>query len=83
MITRRTLEGAEKCALRDFLREECRAMDFQVSTSQDNQGTEASYMCLSSSWRRRFDIVASCLMKMQAGALDIVGAKTSDANDAL
>ena len=26
MITRRTLEGALKCALRDFLREECRAM---------------------------------------------------------
>lgn len=83
MITRRTLEGAEKCALRDFLREEWRAMDLQVSVSQDSQGTEASYMCLSSSWRRRFDIVASCLMKMQAGALDIVGAKTSDANDAL
>ena len=27
MITRRTLEGALKCALRDFLREECRAME--------------------------------------------------------
>ena len=58
-------------------------MYYQVSTSQDDQGTEASYMCLSSSWRRRFGIVASCLMKMQAGALNIVGAKTSDANDAL
>ena len=32
MITRRTLEGAEKCALRDFLREEWRAMYFRVST---------------------------------------------------
>ena len=83
MITRRTLEGAEKWALRDFLREEWRAIDFQVSTPQDEQGTEASYMCLSSSWRRWFDIVASCLMKIQAGALNIVGAKTSDANDAL
>ena len=73
MITRRTLEGAEKCALRDFLREEWRAMNFQISTSQDDQGTKASYMCLSSSWRRWFDIVASCLMKMQAGALEYCG----------
>ena len=56
---------------------------FQVSASQDDQGTEASYMCLFSSWRRRFDIVASCLMRMQAGALDIVGAKTDDANGVL
>ena len=82
MITRRTLEGAEKCALRDFLREEWRATDFRVSTSQDGQGIEKPYMYLSSSWRRWFDIVASCLMKMQTGALNIVGAKTSDANDA-
>ena len=29
MITRRTLEGAEKCALRDFLREEWRAIFFK------------------------------------------------------
>ena len=82
-MTRRTLEGAEKCALRDFLREEWSAMNSRVSTSQGNQGREASYMCLSSSWRRRFDIFASCLMKMRAGALDIVGAKTSDANDCI
>ena len=27
MMTRRTLDGALKCALRDFLREECRAVD--------------------------------------------------------
>ena len=82
MITRRTLEGAEKCALRDFLREEWRAMDFQVSTSQDHQGREASYMCLFSSWRRRFDTITSCLMKMQAVLWNIVGAKTIDANNA-
>ncbi len=83
MITRRTLEGAEKCALRDFLREEWRAMDFQVSARQDHQGKEASYMCLSSSSWRLFDIVASCLMKVQAVLWNIVGAKTIDANDAL
>ena len=83
MITRRTLEGAEKCALRDFLREEWRAINLQVSTSLDEQGTQASYMCLSSSWPQWSDVVASCLMKIQAGALNIVGAKTSDANDAL
>ena len=58
-------------------------MNSRVSTSQGNQGTEASYMCLSSSWRRRFDVFASYLMKMRAGALDIVGAKTCDASDAL
>ena len=40
-------------------------------------------MCLSSSWRRCFDIVASCLMETQAVLWDIVGAKTIDANDAL
>ena len=27
MMTRRTLDGALKCALRDFLREECRAVN--------------------------------------------------------
>ena len=83
MITRRTLEGAEKCALRDFLREEWRATYSQVSTPQNDEDIEAPYMCLSSSWRRRFDSVASCLMEMQAVLWNIVGAKTIDANDAL
>lgn len=32
MIERRMLEGAEKCALRDFLLEECRAVNLSIPT---------------------------------------------------
>ena len=45
MITRRTLEGAEKCALRDFLREEWRAMIIHVSRLHKAHALERPYMC--------------------------------------
>jgi len=32
MIVRRSPDGALKCALRDFLREECRAAGYRVSS---------------------------------------------------
>ncbi len=36
MIVRRTLDGAPKCALRDFLREECRAVESSVSNAYED-----------------------------------------------
>ena len=45
MMTRRTLDGALKWALRDFLREECRAMDVSKSALKGlhSQGTTIAY----------------------------------------
>ena len=60
MITRRTLDGAPKCALRDFLREEWRAGSHQVSRRHSNKSMEEAYRYLSSSWRRCVDVVAGC-----------------------
>lgn len=41
MMTLRTLEGAWKCALRDFLREECSAVDVcrQPGSDPEDEGS--------------------------------------------
>ena len=44
MITRRTLDGALKWALRDFLREEWRAAEDSVSTKIQSQNRYKTYM---------------------------------------
>lgn len=44
MIVRRTLDGAEKCALRDFLREELMPV-MAVSIRYRNPNVVVSYWC--------------------------------------
>ena len=45
MMTRRTLDGALKWALRDFLREEWRAVEDSISTLLLDQGNRVIHRC--------------------------------------